>query len=62
MTRLLASTHVAALAREESVRGEVVRQALAQAGLVEGEEALALLENALQLLLTRFQAMNEENS
>lgn len=59
MTRLLGSAHIETLAREESVRGVLVRMALEQAEQADSEE-LALLENALQLLLTRFQAMGED--
>ncbi len=56
MTGLLGSDQIKALAREESVRGVLVRMVLEQA---EGADAaeMTLLEQALQLLLTRFQAM-----
>lgn len=56
MTRLLGSAHLETLAREESVRGVLVRMALEQAEQADSQE-LALLEEALQLLLSRFQGM-----
>jgi hypothetical protein len=46
MTRLLGSAHIETLAREESA----------------DEQELQLLEDALQLLLKRFQAMDGEAS
>ena len=61
MTGLLASTRIETLAREESVRGVLVRMALEQAENANGEE-MKLLENALQLLLTRFQVMEGDVS
>jgi len=56
MTRLLGSTHIEALAREESVRGVLVRTVIKQAEDADADE-LQLLEDALQLLLERFQSM-----
>jgi hypothetical protein len=53
MTRLLDSPRIETLAREESVRGVLVRMVLEQAEHADSEEVLQL-ENALQLLLTRF--------
>ena len=59
--RLLESNQIKNLAREESVRGVLVRMVLEQAENADPEEA-ALLEQALQLLLTRFQAMEGDVS
>ena len=56
-TRLLNSAHVESLAREESVRGILVSMVMEQAERADDEE-LALLENSLQRLLTRFQSMD----
>ncbi len=56
MTPLLGSTRIETLSREESVRGVLVRMVLEQAEHADSEE-MVLLEKALQLLLTRFQAM-----
>ena len=56
MTGLLGSDQIKALAREESVRGVLVRMVLEQAEGADTDD-LTLLEQALQLLLTRFQAM-----
>lgn len=56
MTRLLESDQIKTLAREESVRGVLVRLVLEQAEGADRDE-VKLLEQALQLLLTRFQAM-----
>ena len=56
MTGLLGSDQIKALAREESVRGVLVRMVLEQAEGAANDE-VTLLEQALQLLLTRFQAM-----
>ncbi len=56
MTGLLGSDQIKALAREESVRGVLVRMVLEQAEGADTDE-VTLLEQALQLLLTRFQAM-----
>jgi hypothetical protein len=56
MTRLLGNVRIETLAKEESVRGVLVRMTLKQAEHADDEE-LMLLENALQLLLTRFQAL-----
>ena len=61
MTGLLESDHIKALAREESVRGVLVRMVLEQAASADPEE-LMLLEQALHLLLTRFQAMEGDAS
>lgn len=58
MSRLLGSAHIEALAREESVRGVLVRMAMEQAESADSEE-LVLLEDALQLLLSHFQVMGE---
>ncbi len=57
MKRLLGSPHIAALAREESVRGVLVRSVIEQAEQAD-EEELQLLESALQLLLKKFQSMD----
>ena len=56
MTGLLDSDQVKALAREESVRGVLVRMVLEQAQGADDEE-MRLLSQALQLLLSRFQSM-----
>ena len=56
MTGLLESDQIKTLAREESVRGVLVRLVLEQAEGADLDE-VKLLEQALQLLLTRFQAM-----
>ena len=61
MTRLLGSAHIEVLAREESVRGVLVRAVIKQSEFAD-EQELELLEDALQLLLKRFQAMNGEAS
>lgn len=61
MTRLLGSAHIETLAREESVPGVLVRMVLKQAEHADSEE-LMLLENALQLLLTRFQVIDGDDS
>lgn len=53
MTRLLGSERIANLAKEESVRGVLVRMVLEQSAQADHEEK-ELLENALELLLTRF--------
>lgn len=53
MTRLLGSERVASLAKEESVRGVLVRMVLEQSAQADDEEK-ELLENALELLLDRF--------
>ena len=60
MTRLLGSTHIETLAREESVRGVLVRTVIQQSESAD-EQELQLLEEALQLLLKRFQAMDGES-
>ena len=56
MTGLLESDQIKTLAREESVRGVLVRLVLEQAEGADLDE-VKLLEQALQLLLTRFQTM-----
>lgn len=61
MTRLLGSAHIEALAREESVRGVLVRSVIQQSEFAD-EQELELLEDALQLLLNRFKAMDGEAS
>ena len=61
MTGLLESDQIKTLAREESVRGVLVRMVLDQAESADLEE-VKLLEQALQLLLTRFQAMEGDAS
>ena len=61
MTRLLGSAHLEALAREESVRGVLVSTVIKQSEFAD-EQELELLEDALQLLLKRFQAMDGEAS
>jgi hypothetical protein len=61
MTRLLGSAHIETLAREESVRGVLVRTVIKQSEFAD-EQELQLLEDALQLLLKRFQAMDGESS
>jgi hypothetical protein len=61
MTPLLGSAHIEALAREESVRGVLVRMVLEQAEHADSE-GLALLEAALQLLMQRFQVIEGDSS
>jgi hypothetical protein len=61
MTRLLGSAHIETLAREESVRGVLVRTVIKKSEFAD-EQELQLLEDALQLLLKRFQAMDGEAS
>jgi len=61
MTELLGSNQIKALAREESVRGVLVRMVLEQAEDADADE-LARLEQALQFLLARFQAMEGDAS
>jgi hypothetical protein len=61
MTGLLASDQIKTLAREESVRGVLVRMVLEQAEGADIDE-VKLLEQALQLLLSRFQAMEGDVS
>ncbi len=61
MTRLMGSAHIEALAREESVRGVLVRTVIKHSEFAD-EQELQLLEDALQLLLKRFQAMDGEAS
>jgi hypothetical protein len=58
MTYLLGSADIKALSREDSVRGVLVRMVMEQAEDADSEE-IALLENALQLLLTRFKVMED---
>ena len=57
MTGLLGSSHIESLSREETVRGVLVRTVLKQAENAD-EHELQLLEDALQLLLQRFQSMD----
>ena len=61
MTRLLGSADIKTLSQEDSVRGVLVRMALEQAEHA-GSEETVLLEKALQLLLTRFKAMEGDAS
>jgi hypothetical protein len=61
MTGLLESDQIKILAREESVRGVLVRLVLEQAESADLDE-VKLLEQALQLLLNRFQAMQGDAS
>ena len=61
MTGLLENDQIKTLAREESVRGVLVRMVLEQAEGADLDE-VKLLEEALQLLLTRFQAMEGDAS
>jgi hypothetical protein len=61
MTGLLENDQIKTLAREESVRGVLVRMVLEQAEGADLDE-VKLLEEALQLLLTRFQAMEGDVS
>ena len=61
MTRLLGSTRIETLSREETVRGVLVRMVLEQAERADSEELL-LLENALELLLKRFKSMGGDAS
>ncbi|MGK2905457.1 MAG: hypothetical protein ACSLFH_03815 [Desulfuromonadales bacterium] len=61
MSPLLGSAHIKTLAREESVCGVLVRMVMEQAESADSAE-MELLENALQLLLTRFQAIGGDVS
>jgi hypothetical protein len=61
MTRLLGSTQIESLGREGSVRGVLVRTVIKQSEVAD-EQELQLLEEALQLLLERFEAMDGEAS
>ena len=61
MTRLLGSARIETLAKEESVRGVLVRMVMEEAKSADSEE-LMLLENALQLLLTRFKPLRGDAS
>lgn len=56
MTGLLDSDQIKALAGEESVRGVLVRMTLQEAEGADRDE-LELLEQALELLLSRFQSL-----
>jgi hypothetical protein len=58
---LLGSSRIQDMAREESVRGVLVRMTLKRAEQA-GDEELILLEKALALLLSRFQAMEDARS
>jgi hypothetical protein len=60
MTRLLGSPNIKTLAKEESVRGVMVRLALEKAEQAGSEEEVLQIEQALQLLLKRFQAMEDD--
>ena len=61
MTYLLGSADIEALSREDSVRGVLVRMVMEQAADADSEE-VALLEKALQMLLTRFKVMEDDAS
>ena len=61
MTGLLGSDQIKALASEQSVRGVLVRMVLEQAEGADRDE-MKLLEQALQLLLSRFQAIQGDAS
>ena len=61
MTGLLGSDQIKSLASEESVRGVLVRMVLEQAEGADSDE-MKLLEQALQLLLSRFQAIQGDAS
>jgi hypothetical protein len=61
MTGLLGSNQIKSLANEESVRGVLVRMVLEQAEGADSDE-MKLLEQALQLLLSRFQAIQGDAS
>lgn len=61
MTYLLGSADVETLSREDSVRGVLVRMVMEQAEDADSEE-VALLEKALQMLLTRFKVMEDDAS
>ena len=56
MTNLLDKEEIKALASEESVRGVLVQKVLERVKVADDEEA-RLLEEALELLLMRFQAL-----
>ncbi|MEJ2470270.1 MAG: hypothetical protein P8Y91_03185 [Desulfuromonadales bacterium] len=56
MTELLNNEQILALAQENSVRGTLVRQVLERAEGADAKER-QLLEQALQLLLSRFKAV-----
>lgn len=58
MTAFLESAQIETLSREESVRGVLVRMVREQ-GAQSASEERVLLEKALQLLLARFQAMED---
>jgi hypothetical protein len=60
MTRLLGSPQIQTLAKEQSVRGVMVRLALEQAEQAVSEVEILQIEKALQLLLKRFQAMGDD--
>lgn len=61
MSGLLESERLATLAREESVRGLLVRNAIEAARGVEGAER-RVVEDALQLLLDKFGAGGGEEA
>jgi hypothetical protein len=59
MTGFLDRSHIKALAKEDSVRGVLVRMTLEQAEQADHQERV-LLEEALQLLLERFQNKGDD--
>ena len=61
MTRLLDSDQIKTLADEQSVRGVLVCMALQEAEGADHDE-LELLEQALELLLSRFQSLSGDAS
>jgi hypothetical protein len=61
MIRLLGSAQIKALACEESVRGVLVRTVIKQSEFAD-EQELQLLEDALQLLMKRFETIDGEAS
>ena len=60
MTRLLGSAQLEALAREESVRGVLIRMVMEEAEQACHEDQ-ELLEEALQLLMQRFKVMEADS-
>ena len=60
MTELLNNEQILSLAQENTVRGTLVRQVLERAEGADAEER-QLLEQALQLLLSRFQAAERKS-
>ncbi len=61
MRYLLGSADIKTLSQEDSVRGVLVRMVMEQAENADSEE-IESLENALQLLLTRFKVMEDDAS